>query len=125
MDIDRAHVAVPVRTPDTIEKLLSGQRQPGVLGQKRQEVEFPICQIHHITAAPHLAAPEVDLEITDRDDLLLYGDIVGAAKYGPHSSDQFSRRERFDEIIVPAELEAQNPIDLIVAAVRKSTGVVP
>ena len=46
VDVDRALVAVPIWAPHTVEELLAAQRQPGVFGQKRQEVELSRRQRH-------------------------------------------------------------------------------
>ncbi len=77
------------------------------------------------TASPssaRLTAPKIHFQVSDADDLLWRGDVPSAAKNGPHPSHQLPRGERFHEVVVRPQLEAENAIHLVVPGSQEQDG---
>ena len=61
------------------------------------------------------AADEVELQVAGGDPLVGQGRGLGAAEHGPDAGDELARAERLDHVVVGAELEAGDPVDLVAA----------
>ena len=66
-------------------------------------------------ARARLSAAQVHLDIPQADHFLGRRALPGSPQDGPHPRHQFPRRERLDQIVVGAQLEPENAIDLVVA----------
>ncbi len=112
MDVDGPRVAEPVVAPHAVEDLLTRERESRSLGEELQQIEFLARERHRRLADAHLAAADVDRDRTDLQDLGRGRRAVGAPQHGLHPGDQLGGRKRFRDVVVRAELEAEDPVDL-------------
>src|SRR5205085_10402107 len=100
--VDRALVAVPVGSPDTVEELLAREREPGVLREELQQVELARGERDDPTVHPHLAPGGVDLDAAHHDLGSLAHGRLGAAQDGTYPGHELTRRERLGDVVVGA-----------------------
>ena len=87
---------------------------PGSLGQQGQQVELLAGQVDLVAVDGDPAGAEVDLHRHRPDGRSgAVAAALGAAGHGPDAGDQLPEAERLDEVVVGAELEAEDPVDLV------------
>ena len=69
-----------------------------------------------------LAAAQVDLDVAEGHHFLGRRALPGAAEDGPHPRHQLPGRERLDQVVVGAQLEAEDAVDLVVARREEEDG---
>src|SRR5258705_6155908 len=80
-----------------------------------EKIEFFSGQFHRVAAAQNLIAPEVDLDVAKGIAIHLLRQSLRAAQYGLDASEQFANGERFGDVIIGAELEADDLIYFLTA----------
>ncbi len=69
VDVDGADVAEPVEAPHAVEDLLTAQRPTRAVGEEAEEVELLGRERDRLAVDADLAAPGVDGDVADLDDL--------------------------------------------------------
>ena len=87
----------------------------GPCGQGREELELGRRQVDgragHLGPHPR----QVQHDVAGMDRLGGLGRTVGPAQDGPDAGDQLARAERLGQVVVGAELEAEQLVELVVA----------
>src|SRR5437763_434121 len=122
VDVNRAGVAVPAVAPHAVEDLLAGQGPPVVLGQVAEQLELLAGQVADLPVGPHLPPPEVDGGAADLDHLKGGGRGLRPPQDRLHPGHQLPGGERLGEVVVGAELEAEDPVDLRVPGGEEDDG---
>ena len=104
-----------VGPPDPVDQLHPGQHPAGVAQQHLKQFELLQRQLnilaahgHHVPVHVHPHRPGLH----DRADRLI--DVAPAPEYRAHPGDQFPGRERLGHVVVGAELEADDLVNLTV-----------
>src|SRR5690606_23235947 len=81
-----------------------------------EEVELLLRQAELDAGAPGAARAGIDPQIAGVEDLAAPGGLaVGAAHDRAHAGEQLTEAERFGDVVVSAELQAGDAVDLILA----------
>ena len=115
MDIDRPGVAVIVGTPDEAEQALTVEHRALVLGERREQLELLGAELELLTVQRHLAAGAVDAEAVDLDDVRDLPLPLATAEDGFHSRHELARIEGLGHVVVGADLEADDAVDVVTA----------
>ena len=96
---------------DETEKVVARDRLPGGSQQGTKQVKLGRSEFYRLFAAPHLPAAGIQEQIVHRDELAAVVAAAGPypAQDSPHPRDQFSRIERFGQVIVGTPLPARAP----------------
>ncbi len=117
MDVHGARVAGKGVAPDALEQLVAGQHEAAVVEQLPEEVEFLGRELNLLVADLYLSPPGVDHQVT----MLQHGALGllpfrrGAPEDGLHARDQLARVERLRHVVVRADFEADDLVDVLVA----------
>ena len=110
MRVNRAFVSFERIAQCLIEQLQTRERPTWVLHQHREQIKFGRREIEraHIRAREMLV--EVNRQITGGVRLRACRCAFGAAQNRAHARNHFARTERFDDLIVRAEFQTDQPI---------------
>src|SRR5215210_2922534 len=112
--VDRALVAELV-APHPREQGAPREHPPRVGGERYQELELRVCQVYVLAAHSHPAAGQVDLQaIVAELVLALPGGHRSPAHDRAHPGHELPDCERLGDVIVGPELQAHDPVDLVV-----------
>src|SRR5918994_93375 len=116
MDVDRPRIAVGGVSPDALEQHRTAEYPPWRARKRRQDLELDVRKPHGLAA--HLDEPllEVDPQLTRLDRLLelLFGvSERGAPQHRLDAAAELAHRERLRDVVVGAELEAEDLVDLL------------
>ena len=117
VDVDRARVAGERVAPDALEQLVAREHEPAVVEQLPEEVELLRRELDLLVADHHLAAAGVDDEVAVADLVALLAAPVGrrAAEDALHARHELARVERLRQVVVGADLEPDDLVDVLVA----------
>src|SRR4051794_8304038 len=117
VDVDGARVARERVAPDALEELVAGEHEAAMVEQLPEEVELLRRELHLVVADAHLAPPGVDVQVAVLDDGALPLAPIGrrAAQDRPDARHELARVERLREVVVRADLEADDLVDVLVA----------
>src|SRR5664280_3875341 len=93
------------RSPDRRENLLMGDDTSGVLGEKRQQLEFLRCQLDFIARARRAVAYGIDFEPADLQHRDFSLTLHTVAQRSAHPREEFTDVERLVDVIVGAQIE--------------------
>src|SRR5947208_1402057 len=117
VDVDRPRVAERRVAPDAREEHVAGEDAAGVAGQRLEDLELHEGQLDVGAAHANRALGGVDLEVDDLQGRLLLERLGArhprAAQGGPHARPELAQRERLGDVVVGAELEAEDLVDLL------------
>ena len=116
MDVERLGRPVPVRIPHVVHDLLSRTDRTRILCEERKEIELLGRQQDFGVIDRDSSGSSIDHEATD--SLFAVGgfrDGCGASGNGPDTRNELAEPEGFDEVVVRAEFEEHDPIDLLTA----------
>ena len=118
MDVDGARVAGERVAPDALQQLVSREHETVVVEQLPEEVELLGRELHVVPVDLHLAAAGVDeqLPVTDLRRLRLLPLRRRAAEDRLHAGDELARVERLRQVVVGADLEPDDLVDVLVAS---------
>ena len=119
--VERLGVAEVVRAPDPVDEHVAREHPARVRQQELEQLELLERQRGDLAAHPDLVARGVDPHVAD---LELVGpvDLVGVdvarhpAQRGAHARDQLAQAERLRHVVVGADFEPDDGVDLAVAA---------
>jgi hypothetical protein len=120
-EVSHVHVdhmlVVVLGAPDAFQQLRSGEDSAGLVRQSEQQRKLARCQRNKRPSQRDFVAGLVDHQLTEgRWRGCLGWRPLGRArtpKHGPHPSHELPRTERLGEIVICADLEANDAIDLL------------
>ena len=117
MDVDRARVAGERVAPDALEQLVARQHEAAVVEQLPEQVELLRRELDLLAADRRLAAAGVDAQVAVRDHLGL--ELAALRRGAPQDRldprDELARVERLRQVVVGADLEPDDLVDVLVA----------
>ena len=108
-----------VVAPDVLEELVAGEHLARVAEQEREQLERLGLERHGVAVAQHAVAGEVDLdpaEVDERRRVAPAARLLGPPEDRPDPRRQLAQAERLGDVVVGAELEADDLVDLGVLA---------
>src|SRR6185295_18371177 len=114
--VHRSRVAGEGVAPHALEQLVARQHEALVVEQLPEEVELLRGELDLVLADEHLAAARVDLEVAvlELRALLLAALRRRAAEDRLDARDELARVERLREVVVGADLEPDDLVDVLV-----------
>tara|TARA_B100000959_G_C14967091_1_gene618202 strand:+ start:1879 stop:2523 length:645 start_codon:yes stop_codon:yes gene_type:complete len=123
MDIDGPFVSDPVDLPCTAQELPPAEGKAPVLEEKEQQGKFLGCQGNRFAVEKDLAAGRVDKDVTQ---LVHATDrLTGCARpsqNGLYPGSQLPGAEGLGDVVVGTQLEADHPVDLVIACGQHDHG---
>ena len=111
MGVDGALIALEVVAQDLLHELHARIDAARITGKRGQELEFGGGEVDLLAFDEHLVAGDVDHEVAEVQHLELALHLsVGTAEQGADTGDELARRERLDQVVVSAELEADDAV---------------
>ena len=121
MHIERLGVADIVGAPDAVDELAAGEHAPRVAHQVLEQVEFLERHRHGRAVDEDGVALDVEADAAAFQNILRLclglrlGNVGAAAQHRADTGDEFARGVRLGHVVVRAEFEADNFVDLRVA----------
>ena len=117
VDVDGARVAGEGVAPDALEQLVAREHEAAVVEQLPEQVELLRRELDLLLADAHLAAAGVDRQVAVAELLALDLAALGrrAAEDRLHAGDELARVERLRQVVVGADLEPDDLVDVLVA----------
>ena len=115
MAVDGPLVGLEAEPVDGVEQLRPRPDAAGLPGEGREQLELGRRERDVATRDGHPVADRVELEVAGDDPLVGEGRGLDAAEHGADPGDELARAERLDHVVVGAELEAGDPVDLVAA----------
>ncbi len=111
----RARVQRGGVAPDAVHQLVAREHVAGVRGEEEEEVELLRREPERAAVELDLARAGVEREVVEREPL--HGDRreSRAAQDGADARRELARRERLGDVVVGAELEADDAVGLLAA----------
>ena len=113
MDVDRLRGAVPASAPHLLQETLLGDHRSAVRREGREEVELLRGELDLAPVDSHAPSPRVDLDVPDADDPRLRLAPAGAPSHRPDPGHELAHAERLHDVVVRAELEPDDAVDLL------------
>src|SRR5262245_27814156 len=117
VNVHRAGVAGEGVAPDALEQLVAREHEAAVVEQLPEQVELLRRELDLLVADAHLAPPGVDRQVAVAElralELAALG--RGAAQDRLHALDELARVEGLRELVVGADLEPDDLVDVLVA----------
>src|SRR5215218_2116147 len=125
--VDGARVARERVPPDALEQLVARQHEALVVEQLPEQIELLGSELDLLLADPDLPAAGVDDEVTVGKHVRLAVAPLGgrSAKDRLHARDELPRVERLRHVVVGANLEADDLVDVLVARSQHEDRHVP
>src|SRR5215211_8814047 len=124
MDVDGPRISRERIAPDPLEQLVAGKDESVVVEQLPEQVEFLRCELNVVAVHLHLAAAGVDEQVAVADLRRLHLAALGrgAAEDRLHASDQLPWIERLRQVVVRADLEPDDLVDILVTSGQHQDG---
>src|SRR6266540_5312085 len=126
VDIERLGRAEPVPVPDLVDEALAGDDAAGLSRQQLEKLELLAGQLHVPTTQARRPPAAVDPQRADLHDLRAFRCSFRAIPGPPqHRSDprgHLTRAEGLDDVVVGAELEADDAVGLLAAGGEHDDG---
>src|SRR2546427_8230315 len=104
-----------VVAPNFLEQALTAEDLARMAEEVLQKIELLGGELDGFPAAGHFMRAHADFDIPECVTLLLLGSATGAAQDGLDARQQLADGKRLGDIIVGAELEADDFVDLLAA----------
>ena len=116
VDVDGARVPGERVAPHALEELVAREDDPAVVEQLPEEVELLRREPDLLVADVHLALARVDREVAVLELLGLGAPALGRrpAEDALHARDELTRVERLRHVVVGADLESDDLVDVLV-----------
>jgi hypothetical protein len=111
VDVERLRRPEPVLVPDAAHQVLAADDAAGVARELGEQVELLAAELDLLPADADPARGQVDVEVVHRDRRRLLGP-GGPAQHGADARDHLRGAERLDDVVVGAELEADDAVGL-------------
>lgn len=122
MHVDRSVKDVVVTVARFVEERFAGFDAAAGLRETSEQIKFHRCEHERLGAEDRGTCSKIDAQIADYDGFgrSLASDFGrgverGATKHGPEAGEQLTRRKSFRQVIIGADLEADDAIRLIPA----------
>jgi len=117
VDVDRPSLAGVVVAPDPLQELVAGEYEAVVVEELPEEVELLRGKLDVLPVRSHLATARVDeqLAVADLRRLGLPPLRSRAAQDRLDAGDELTRVERLRQVVVGADLEADDLVDVLVS----------
>ena len=122
MDVDGPGLAGEVGAPDVLQQRVAGQDHTGVPGQGGEKVELAGAQAEIPAGDGRFAPAGIDPERADLDRPPAAGRSVGPAQDCLDPGDERARVEGLGDVVVRAELQADDRVDVVVARGQHQDG---
>jgi hypothetical protein len=99
--------------PDVFEELVARQGNPRVLYKRHQEVELLCAELHHFVVNLCFSPCLINQQVADRNRVLGLSAAFGTPQDRLHTRDHLARVERLRHVIVGANFESNNLVDVI------------
>src|SRR5688500_7065068 len=113
------HDALPISrvAPDVLQQRLAAVDVPRLGRERGEDLELDVGELDRLAAHRHRAALEVDAQIARVDGL--FGrrsgtHHLGTAQRRLDAAAELAHRERLGDVVVGADLEAEDLVDLVV-----------
>src|ERR1700722_2101659 len=108
-DVGLDHVRLPaeVVVPDVVEYLRLRQDVPGIEHEVAQQVELGRRELDVDAPSSDLMRRLVELEVGEAEHTVIVRTEPGATQDGLHPGDHFGQRERFGDVVVPADRQTR------------------
>ena len=113
VDVDGARLTGEVGSPDVLQERVARVHDARVAGQRGEKVELARAKIETPLPDVRLAPARVDAQVADLDRAGAAGRRVGPAKDGADAGDQLARVERLGDVVVGAQLEPDDRVDVL------------
>ncbi len=113
MDVDGARLTREVRAPHPLEEDIAGEHHARLPRECGEEVELTRAKPEAALADVGLAAPRIDPQLADLEGSIAADRGVGAPEDSLHPRHQGSRIEGLRDVVVRAELEPDDRIDVV------------
>jgi hypothetical protein len=114
VDVDRTRAACKREPPDALEQPIAGDDLACMLRELGEQFELQRAQGNDRPGNRHAATPKVDSKVAQLDHARFPRGRLGAPENRPDPRNELARRERLGQVVVGSQLEAQDPIDLLV-----------
>lgn len=111
MGVYSARVGERFVAPDGVENHIARKRAVGVLQEEREQVVFGGREADFLVASRDHAAVEIHLHVAEREDFLLAARL--AAQHGADARQQLAGTEGLNDVVIGADFEQKNFIDLL------------
>jgi hypothetical protein len=111
--VDRARRDLGLDAPDIAQQGIAGLDPAAPRQERVQEAKLQCGQAHLGIVDPGAMRVAIDLEPAEPDERRLALDAMHAAQERADAQDQLAHAVRFDDVVVGADLEAHDPIDLL------------
>src|SRR5262245_37265447 len=113
--VDRTRLHVYVATPHQVQQLEPVVDPMRMRHEELEQLELPEREAGAFAIDRRLVGVEVDAQSPALEDLVRQREVlpVGSPQDGPYPRHQFPRRERLGDVVVGAELETEDAIDLL------------
>ena len=115
MDVDRSGATGELHAPNLLEQTLPGHDEARVVEQEREQVELHARQLYRTAGDRDRPPAALEHDVAARDDVHVLGCRLRAAQHCMDPRNELSRGERLRHVVVGAELEPCDPIDLLIA----------
>src|SRR4029077_2416983 len=106
--VDGSRGGIILVSPDFVQQFVAADNPLGILHQKLKCLEFLSRQYHRLPVALHFHLLKVGGDVVETNDLRLRHDSSGVAQGCTDPGQQFSRAERFGDVVISSQLEQQD-----------------
>lgn len=123
MHIDRARLAVEIEAPGFLQDLFAAEDESAVFGEGKEKVKFLGAQAYSRGREAHFPSGGVDQQVADVDR---FGRIRSLSFAAPQdrfdACNEFARVEWLGQVIIRAEFEAQDLVNIFIAGGEHQNG---
>src|SRR5438270_9454825 len=113
--VDRAFVRLECDAVHRVEELRPREHAARLAGERRDELELGGGELDVAVPDPHAHARYIERNVASADDVTALRGTLRPPEHRPHPGDELLRRERLRDVVVRAELQADELVALLVA----------